>query len=161
MDISKLKLIGNLYPGILVLIIFLYSCDRFPHAGTRQISETIEESKAKGVFIAEYRHPLNSYPINDSLSVSCKRAWIEKYWYYNKLYQFTSIDSSLMFYVELDFSNDINTSIDNLEFDFIDNKYSGSRTYKNTAHFWCEINFIQDTIKTVLLNDQEWTFIKK
>lgn len=46
------------------------------------MSNTISESKKLGVFICEYKTPYNPYKINDSISLTVKRAWVEKKFYY-------------------------------------------------------------------------------
>lgn len=50
--------------------------------GHRGMSEDIEESVRRGVFIWEYTVTSNPYSINDSLILEVESAWLEKRWAY-------------------------------------------------------------------------------
>ncbi|MEP6675845.1 MAG: hypothetical protein ABJA78_11840 [Ferruginibacter sp.] len=64
-----------------VLIIIICSCnDLSDHLG---VSNSITDSKKKGVFIAEYKSLANPIKINDSLKIGVEKIWLEKKWRYD------------------------------------------------------------------------------
>ena len=64
-----------------LLMVGLYSCDdRSGHLG---ISESFDDSKARGVFISEYKSLTNPIKINDTLRIHVGKAWLEKKWRYD------------------------------------------------------------------------------
>jgi hypothetical protein len=65
-----------------IIVIFLTSC--YTLSGQLGASNSIEESKERGVFISEYTVNKNPYPINDSMQITVKKAWLEKSWRYGK-----------------------------------------------------------------------------
>jgi hypothetical protein len=48
--------------------------------GRPGVSDDIEDSKNRGVFIAEYKTLTNPYKINDTLQLTINEAWIETKW---------------------------------------------------------------------------------
>lgn len=48
------------------------------------MSQTMEESKERGVFICEYTTPQNPFRINDSIQLHLKDCWLEKHWEHRK-----------------------------------------------------------------------------
>lgn len=72
----------NLIYLLFVPIIFgLTSCDSQGHVG---ISNDINESKNRNVFISEYEVNPNPYIINDTLKIKVSKAWVEKQWGYGR-----------------------------------------------------------------------------
>lgn len=68
--------------NVLAIITLFISCET--PAGHSGISNNIQESKRRGVFISEYTIQLNPYKINDSLDITIEEAWLEKQWAYGK-----------------------------------------------------------------------------
>lgn len=65
---------------VMICIFLLPGCNTWQ--GHNGMSEDIEESKRRGVFVSEYYSELNPYVINDSLRLNVKTAWLEKRWKY-------------------------------------------------------------------------------
>jgi hypothetical protein len=65
---------------IYFLAIICISCNTL--RGHRGVSNDIEESKERGVFVCELHSLSNPYRINDTLSINIKSAWLEKSWRY-------------------------------------------------------------------------------
>lgn len=61
-----------------VLFWSLTICD--PFGSQPRVSESIEEAKEKGVFIAEYLPAEDPYLFGDSIRFSVREAWLEKRW---------------------------------------------------------------------------------
>lgn len=59
----------------------LYSCN--PLRGHVGMSNSINESKSRGVFVSEYEPESNPIRINDSLVFQVDQAWLEKNWKYS------------------------------------------------------------------------------
>lgn len=68
---------------LILFVLFNFSNCETPqgHSGA---SENIIDSKIRGVFIAEYRPPLNPIKINDTIKITVREAWIEHKWVYTK-----------------------------------------------------------------------------
>jgi len=64
------------------------SCDSQGHGG---VSNDINESKDRNVFISEYEVKPNPYIINDTLKLKVLQAWVENEWAYGKFYDETII----------------------------------------------------------------------
>lgn len=64
------------------------SCDSQGHGG---VSNDINESKTRNVFISEYEVKPNPYSINDTLKLKVLKAWVENEWAYGKFYDETII----------------------------------------------------------------------
>lgn len=45
------------------------------------MSQTLEESKERHVFICEYNAPQKSFNINDTLKINVKKAYLEQMWF--------------------------------------------------------------------------------
>lgn len=58
-------------------------------SGNRGISNNINESKERGVFLAEYTVNQNPYIINDSLKIDIEEAWLEASWSYGSKFSET------------------------------------------------------------------------
>lgn len=67
---------------IISIVSLFYSCET--PAGFPGISEDIEDSKKRGVYICEYIVKPNPYYINDSLHITVKEAWLERHWAHGK-----------------------------------------------------------------------------
>jgi hypothetical protein len=67
---------------ILLLLLLFISCET--PAGHTGVSNDIDDSKKRGVFISEYVVNPNPYKINDSLQITVKEAWLERRWRYGK-----------------------------------------------------------------------------
>lgn len=66
---------------VLLFSFFLFSCDT-RHG--RQVSDTISDSKDKGIFICEYKPLTNPLKINDTIKLDIEEAWLESQWRYSK-----------------------------------------------------------------------------
>lgn len=65
----------------LIYILSMASCDSQGHGG---VSDDINESKRRNIFIAEYTADPNPYLINDTLKIKVLNAWVENQWNYGK-----------------------------------------------------------------------------
>lgn len=63
---------------IIILLTSLYSCNDWQNRPS--VSDNIEDSKKRGVFICEYEANPNPIRINDSLVFTIEAAWLEKQW---------------------------------------------------------------------------------
>lgn len=71
----------NYFNFLSIIILLLLSCSSL--VGKPGISETIEESKRKGVFICKYESDNDSIFANDSLKILIDVAWLERKWAYS------------------------------------------------------------------------------
>ena len=62
------------------------SCNWLLINGSQGVSQNIEESKKRGVFIAEYKPITNPIKINDSIVINVKEAWLENEWQYSGIF---------------------------------------------------------------------------
>jgi hypothetical protein len=51
--------------------------------GHRGVSNDLNESKKRKVFVKELRAPINPYIVNDTLKINVLSAWLENEWYYD------------------------------------------------------------------------------
>ena len=65
----------------LLFSFFIVSCDT-RHG--RQASDTVADSKDKGIFICEYKSLTNPLKINDTIKLDIEEAWLESQWQYSK-----------------------------------------------------------------------------
>jgi hypothetical protein len=66
--------------NIAFLVLLLFSRCESP-SGHPGVSDDINDSKKRDVFIKEYRTIKNPYVINDTLQLYVKEAWLEKKWF--------------------------------------------------------------------------------
>lgn len=77
-----------MYISVIIVILNLcYSCSDFQNY--RGVSENIEDSKRRGVYICGYEGRPNPIRINDSLIFDIKEAWLERQWKYPENYKNT------------------------------------------------------------------------
>lgn len=70
---------------VLFLAVFAFLFNGAQKASSvRGISDDIEESKKRHVFLAEYMPLSNPMKINDTLQITVKEAWLECQWFYDK-----------------------------------------------------------------------------
>ena len=70
----------NIY-NYLVLLVYIIACN--PSEGRPGMSESIEESKKREVYVCDYKSPKNPLIINDTLKIEVTEAWVEKKWAYD------------------------------------------------------------------------------
>jgi hypothetical protein len=79
----NLEKMNKKYFSILFSILcFFCSCN--PAEGLPAMSNTIQESQERGVFICEYEPLRNPIIINDTIRIEVDRCWLEKHWIYPK-----------------------------------------------------------------------------
>ena len=76
-------------------------------SGHRGVSDNIDESKERKVFVKEINPRIKNCYINDSLSIFIKSAWVEKQWAYAKNTSNTIIYNRYQLIIESD-KNSIN-----------------------------------------------------
>jgi hypothetical protein len=65
---------------LLLFLLYLISCDT-RHG--RQVSDTIADSKERGIFICEYKPLTNPLVVNDTIKIDIEEAWLESQWMYS------------------------------------------------------------------------------
>jgi hypothetical protein len=74
---------------IYLILLIIVSCGDYGH---RSMSRSIEESKERNVFIAEYKPVSNPVIINDTLKLDIIACWLEKQWSQISYNDFMEID---------------------------------------------------------------------
>jgi hypothetical protein len=75
--------------NLLILLFSFSSCNDWQNRPG--VSENIDESKKRGVFICEYQANPNPIKINDSLIFDVHHAWLEKKWRYLESFDETDL----------------------------------------------------------------------
>ena len=70
--------------------------------GHRGVSNNINESKKRNVFIEELFAPSNPYIINDTLKINIRTAWLEKKWAYDTNPNETILSENYQLIIESD-----------------------------------------------------------
>ncbi|HRD52987.1 MAG TPA: hypothetical protein PKY96_10115 [Flavobacteriales bacterium] len=91
---------STLMVSILNLLFFLTSC--YTQEGHRGISEDVQESKKRNVFISECMVSPNPFIINDSLRITVRNGWLENKWAYGSTIDETIIISEYQLIIEVD-----------------------------------------------------------
>jgi hypothetical protein len=79
-------------------------------SGHTGMSQDIQESKKRKVFVCEYIVPENPFRINDSLQINLKRAWLEKHWGYPENISSTLIGDGYQLILEVSPNDVVNHS---------------------------------------------------
>lgn len=66
----------------IIISISCFSCNFFVENGGFGVSTSMQDSKARAIFIREYVANKKKYKINDTLSINVKSAWLEYQWRY-------------------------------------------------------------------------------
>ena len=73
---------------VILFLISLSSCNDFQNYPG--VSDNIENSKKRGVYICEYEAHPNPMKINDTIVFNVEMAWLERQWKYGKNYNNTN-----------------------------------------------------------------------
>lgn len=97
--LSKNKNVITIYFTIVAILFVTIRCNTLK--GHNGISNNINESKERRVFVHEYHVLTNPYPINDTLKINVKKAWLEKKWKYDDNYNSEVVISGYQLIVEV------------------------------------------------------------
>lgn len=78
--IIRMKKINNSILFFVVISLFISCIDDLK--GSPGASDSIADSRSKGVFIAKYESDNEVIKINDTITLTIKEAWVEKKWNY-------------------------------------------------------------------------------
>jgi len=78
--IIRMKKINNSILFFVVISLFISCIDDLK--GSPGASDSIADSRSKGVFIAKYESDNDVIKINDTITLTIKEAWVEKKWNY-------------------------------------------------------------------------------
>lgn len=70
--------------------------------GFNGASSSIADSKRKGVYVASYRPLSNPYPVNDTIAISVKEAWLEQMWRHTNSPATVQLDSGYQLKIRSD-----------------------------------------------------------